>query len=144
FVPGVRDIERADSNRFFDRDALLWSPDVALPVRARDFRLERHHGNEFSRRIVRGLRRTDTLIDKTPERKHVIETLGAVEAHFLAVVINVGRERRGDGAESLDTGNETVVDHGAVLEPEPRIAPRMFFLQALVNAEGGVDCHVSV
>src|SRR6516164_10288168 len=47
FVRGVSAIQRADANRLYHSDALFWSPDVAFHVRARDFRLERHHGNEL-------------------------------------------------------------------------------------------------
>src|ERR1700747_3844950 len=60
------------------------------------------------------------------------------------MVVNVGRERRGDGTESLDARDEVVRDNRAVLKPKAWIAPRAFLLQAFVNAQCGVTATIPV
>src|ERR1700730_197199 len=54
---GVSAVHGADSNRFLHGDLLFWSPNVSFNVGAGHFRLQRHHGDEFSGRIVGSLRR---------------------------------------------------------------------------------------
>src|SRR5260370_27427981 len=90
FVRSVGSIDGAHPNRFFYSNFLLGSPNVALGVGASHFRLQGHHGNEFSRRIIGGLRRADAGVQKTPQGTHAIEALGAVATHFFAVIIDVG------------------------------------------------------
>src|SRR5437867_6451005 len=90
FIRSIGSVDRSNADRFFHRNFLLRAPDVALGVRTRHFRLQRHHGDEFSGRIVGSLRRADVRIKKTAQREHVVQAFGAVVAHFFAVVVDVG------------------------------------------------------
>src|SRR3982750_358958 len=49
---------------------------------------------EWTGRIVRAKRRPHARIDEAPQGEHVVEALGAVLAHLLAVKVHVGGERR--------------------------------------------------
>src|SRR4029077_8078617 len=121
FVRSMGAVDSADADRFFDGDFLFWSPDIAFCVGASDFRLQRHHGDKFSGRIVGSLRRANAGVKKAAQGEHVIQTLGAVIAYFFAVVINVSLKRSWDCAKSLDTRDQAVIDDRAVLEAEARI-----------------------
>ena len=122
----------------------LRAPDGALHVRARDLGLQGHHRLEGTGRVVRGLGGADARVEEAAQGEHAVEALGAVLAHLLAVVVDVGREGRGDGAQGLDAGHEGVVDHRAVLEAEAGVAPRALALQPLVDAQHDVDGLVAV
>ena len=120
------------------------APDVALEVRARDLGLERHHRLEGPRRVVGGLVGRMPASRKLRSANMRSSRSSPYSAHLLAVEVHVSRERRRDRAERLDARDQRVVDDGAVLEAEARIAPRHLALQPLVEVADHVDADVAV
>src|SRR5260370_10913222 len=130
----IGSVDGSYANGFLHRDFLLGSPDVAFGVGARHFRLERHHGDEFSRWIIGGLGRANAGVEEAAQGEHTIEAFSAVVTHFFAVIINVRRKRRGDCAEGFDATDQTVINDRAVLAAEAWTVAKAFFFQALINA----------
>src|SRR6266404_9637570 len=101
FERSVSPIDGSHANRFFERNFLLRSPDIAVGIGARYFRLQRHHRLKRSRWIIRRLSWPDSGIDETAQREHMIHTIRSVLLHLLAVIVRVSRKRSGNRAQRL-------------------------------------------
>ncbi len=144
FIRGVSAIEGADADRFLDGDALISTPHISLGISAGNFGLESHHRLERGGGVIGGLRGANAGVEETAQCEHVREALAAIEVHFFAVKIGVGRKRRGDGADRSNACDERIVDERAVLQAEARIVSWRFPMKPLVHAQGLIYGHVAI
>src|SRR5579863_7253991 len=141
---GVGAVHRGAANRLLDCNALIWAPGVSVRVGTRHLGAQPEHRLRRARRVIRSGSRLDARIEKIAHGEHAPQALLAVEMHLLAVEKHVARKRQRDDTCGLDTPYEIRGDERAVLDPQPRIAPRRLALQLLVDTQDGVDRNVSV
>ena len=143
-VGRVGPVNRRDLQRLVDGDLLVRTPLTSLVVAPRHHALDRHQRLERPRLIVGGAGRLDAVVEERSVREHPAQLVVAVFGPLLAVIVDVGPERRGDRPGRLDAAKQVVVDERAVLDAVATVGVRPLLERAFVGLEDEIDGDVPV
>src|ERR1051326_950478 len=102
-------MNRVDTNCLIYRNTLVCSPSLPVPTRTRDHGLNGHEWREGSRLEIRTGGHSNTGVNQTPIRHHVLHHVFAVKVKLVAVVIRIRTELRWDKIQGFHTGNQIVI-----------------------------------
>ncbi len=125
FKRGVGAVDGADAQRLIDRDLLILTPDPAPVVLARGHALDGHERLVRPRHVIGSAGHADAVIEKRPMREHGARALLPILGPLVAVIIDVGVEGSGDGADGGNSAQQVGIDEGAVLDARPGVLARV-------------------